>query len=133
MTLSQGPRERANSPTFPRARDVEPAVHATTYSSRIASLAGARHAPRAVRSRGISLSCDGHKCQIERTEVTSHHPLGRCSNSLHLLFSQGFETNRARCRRFGQSIAFSVTRRSSLAGVDWDRRFVGEGAALEAI
>ena len=67
------------------------------------------------------MSCDDHKCQVERTQVTFHHPLGRCSNSLHLLFSQGFATNRARCRRFGQRIAFSVTRRSSHAGVDWDR------------
>ena len=49
--------------------------------------------PGVERSRGISLTCDCHKCQVERTQVTSQHPLGSCSNSLHPLFSQRLETN----------------------------------------
>ena len=48
------------------------------------------------------------KSQVERTRVTSHRPLGPCLNSLHLLFSLGFEANHSRCRRFGKNIAFSV-------------------------
>jgi len=48
------------------------------------------------------------KSQVERTRVTSHRPLGPCLNSLHVLFSLGFEANHSRCRRFGKNIAFSV-------------------------
>jgi hypothetical protein len=63
-------------------------VHATTKCSRVACLASARHAHGA--SHAISLSSDGHKQNSDNISPSTWTLL----DSLHLLFSQNFETNR---------------------------------------
>ena len=52
--------------------DVEPTLFRRLVPIRLSGLSTAR--PGAAWSRAISLSCDCHKCQVKRTQVTAHHP-----------------------------------------------------------
>src|SRR6516165_5325854 len=77
MTLSQGPREGANSrPHFPER--ATSSLRCQQQRTLPALPRWPEHArPRAVRSRAISLSFDGHKCQSAATDpVAVLHALG---------------------------------------------------------